>query len=368
MLIGIDGTPFFRKTDGIGRYNHDLLVTLARLHPDVTFVIAGFRGDTPEPDLCSDLPTNVRFHYAPLPRKVYQGIFSRIRPLSLGRLLPRFTHFIHGNFTLFPYIKAAATQKFLIIHDTTFLDMPEVVTPKNLQYLTKRVPWSIRKADHIGTISDFTYQRVVDEYPFGKKKLRSIGTGVQAVYFKSGTKKPPSLPKKYILAIGTLEPRKNLSSLVKAHGILPLTLQQKYPLVLGGSLGWDNRELREQIEQSTYVHHIGYVKESELPGLYQHASLFVFPSRYEGFGIPLLEAMASQTPIIASNIPLFQSIAKTHARYVDTDSPEALSASIEQVLMKPPSDRALKAAQEHARLFTWEAVAKKLWQEIKEDS
>lgn len=360
LEVGIDGTPFFRPIDGIGRYSHEIVSQLARQQPESKFTIIGFRGDKPNDELVNDLPGNIEFVYLPLPRRLYQGFFSRLFAINLAGLLPRFDHVIHLNFTLFPYIRRKGLKNVLFIHDTTFIDIPEVVTPKNLSYLKRRVPWSIKRADMVMTISDFTKARVKEIYKVPSSKIHMVGTGVQDIFFKK-SKKLTNLPGKYILAIGTLEPRKNLESLVKAHGKLPIKLQEKYPLVLGGSLGWDNQNLRRLIEKSENIHHLGYVDDADLPALYQGASLFVFPSIYEGFGIPLLEAMASRTPVLANDIELFRSIGEDYINYVDTKNTSKLTKAVINMLENPPSKEALDSGQRHAKKFSWSAVATKLW-------
>lgn len=357
--IGVDGTPFFRPIDGIGRYSHELLKELAEQKPDYRFTIIGFRGDKPNAELVDNLPRNVEFFYLPIPRKIYQGLFSKLIAVNLSLIAPRFDSILHLNFTLFPYIKRRGLKNLLFVHDTTFIDIPEVVTKKNLRYLRRRVPWSIKRAEKIITISDFTKSRIKDIYRLPPSKISMVGTGVQKVFFEKA-KKPRGLPGKYVLAIGTLEPRKNLESLVKAYLALPKDLRNKYALVLGGSLGWDNDELRRTIESSSKIHHLGYVDDKDLPGLYQSASLFVFPSLYEGFGIPLLEAMASEVPVIANDIPLFKDIAKNNVIYTNATDINELSNAISKALSAKLDKTRLAKTADHASQYSWESVARML--------
>lgn len=358
--IGVDGTPFFRPVDGIGRYSSNLIATIAKQHPKVSFTIIGFRGDSPNKELTNSLPGSVKFFYIPLPRRLYQGIFSKIIPVNLRFLLPKFNHVIHLNFTLFPYIKYPAATSTLFVHDTTFIDMPEVVTLKNLTYLQKRVPWSMKRTTGIATISEFTKIRINDIYNYPVEKIRMIGTGVDTTHFRQFSK-PKNLPPQYILAIGTLEPRKNLESLIKAYLKLPQRLQEQYSLVIGGSSGWKNERLMNLISSSDHIVHLGYVEDKDLPGLYQYASLFVFPSLYEGFGIPILEAMANKVQVLANDLNLFHSIGQSHINYVDARNLPAFTRSIKRQLENPLSKNRLVGAQKHAQKYNWEDSAERLW-------
>lgn len=367
LRIGVDGTPFFRAIDGIGRYSHDLVSTFAQQHPELKIVLVGFIGDRPNADLIDDLPANVSVYRLPLVRKLYQGLFSRVVPINIWPLAPRFDYFLHLNFTLFPYIYRGSLRNIVLVHDTTFIDVPEVVAKRNLPYLLRRVPWSIEKAAYTITNSEFTKRRVAKNFTLRPEQLYCIGTGIQDRYFKRTDKKVAGLPKQYLLCLSTLEPRKNLETLVHAHAALPSALRESYPLVLGGSLRFDNDSLRALIEQSEHVHHIGYVPEAELPSLYQNAALFVLPSQYEGFGIPLVEAMASRIPVIASDIGLFRSIGKDTLMYVDTMNINTLAQAIEYQLSQPPNKAMLEAAYTRARQFTWKKVVDKVWRLIGDD-
>jgi GT2 family glycosyltransferase/glycosyltransferase involved in cell wall biosynthesis len=361
--LGVDGTPFFRPIDGIGRYSSNIVASLANQRPDIKITIIGFKGDILNKELAKNLPTSVEFFYIPLPRRIYQGIFSRITPINLAFSLPKFNHVIHLNFTLFPYIKHVCTTHTVFIHDTVFHDIPEVVTPKNLSYLLKKVPWSLRRTTNIATISEFTKKRIHDIYSYPESKIHMVGTGVELTHSNT-SKKPRDLPINYILAIGTLEPRKNLESLVNAYLALPEALKKKYSLVLGGSIGWKNDALLSLIESSEYIKHIGYVEDKELPGLYSSASLFVFPSIYEGFGIPILEAMISKVPVLANDIAQFYSIGLDNISYVNTQDIQALSRKLAEILKQPPGEKHLVAAQKYAQGFAWNESADRLWETI----
>ncbi len=369
LFIGVDATPLCRETGGIGRYTHDLIKQLAQTHKEAAITLVGFRGDQLKKGVEDSLPSNVKFHKLPLPRRIYQIAFARLFAWNVGRLLPRFDVFLHPNFTLFPYIKQKGLKSFVIVHDTAYIDFPEVVEPRNRSYLNRRVPWSIKRAYKVLSISRFTADRIKDSYLFAENKNEVIGTGIDDAFFKHVQSKTKQLsfvlPKSYILFVGTLEPRKNLEVLIKAHSIMPNKLRSEYPLLLAGNIRADAKQLGLLIKESEYVQTTGFVSDFELAVLYQNAKLFVTPSRYEGFGIPLVEAMSKKVPIIASDIPIFRSIAENTVTFVDTKTPESLSKAITEALNNGPDKAQLDKAYSIAKNYSWDKVVERLWSVLK---
>ena len=161
----------------------------------------------------------------------------------------------------------------------------------------------------------------------------------------------------YLLAVGTLEPRKNYGFLLDLYG----TLRQKIdvpPLVVAGGDGWCSEALRVRIEHTPGVKRLGYVPHEHLPTLYRSAAALLFPTLYEGFGLPVLEAMASGTPVAASDIPVCREIGGEAARYATLDDTEAWTATITDILEAPPEAGTLR---QHAESFTWQKAAESTW-------
>ena len=309
-IITVDGTPFFRDIDGVGRYNHGLLKALARQNPGVKFIVIGFRGDNVATSLVPKL-ANVDTYLLPLPRRIYQILFARLIAIPVDRLLP-FQAMLHiaGNFTLFPYVRRSPT--LTIIHDLAYKDLPETVSKRNRTFLSRRVPWSIKRSGGVGVISNFTKERLLAAYPIAlKKNILIISCGLDEKFFtKIGTSsnknsrdfcRENDLPESsYLLAVGTIEPRKNLQLLIDAFVGLPETFQNQHPLLLIGKEGW-GKLLHTYDNPNIYP--AGYVADDILTALYENAALFISPSLYEGFGMPALEAYALGVNVATSDTP-----------------------------------------------------------------
>ena len=164
----------------------------------------------------------------------------------------------------------------------------------------------------------------------------------------------------YILCVGSLEPRKNLLRLLTAYGMLDRAIRERHRLVIAGFRGWRSEEVTRKVEELTpAVTYLGYVDRQELAALYRGSSLFVYPSLYEGFGLPPLEAMASGAPTLLSDIPVFREIFGKAALFCDTTRAESIAESLSSILDRPQvldlaRERGIALAQE----FSWDESAK----------
>ena len=167
-----------------------------------------------------------------------------------------------------------------------------------------------------------------------------------------------NLPNDYILFVGTMEPRKNLVRLGRAYKMLPEDLRRQHPLVIVGATGWDADPIRRELSSIPGVHLVGPVRRSLLPAIYHSASMFVLPSLYEGFGLPLLEAMAARLPIVTSNTGAAPEIVGAAGLCVDPMSISELAAAMERVLGDQDTATTLGAAgREKVRSFSWDKTA-----------
>jgi glycosyltransferase involved in cell wall biosynthesis len=170
------------------------------------------------------------------------------------------------------------------------------------------------------------------------------------------------LPERYILFVGTLEPRKNVQTLLQAFAqIIAETPQDDLMLVIAGGKGWGGEDYMSTVDTLKLHDHVrfaGFVEDDHLPALYRSALLFVYPSLYEGFGLPVLEAMACGTPVITSNRASLPEVAGDAALLVDPTRPEALAAAMTSIMNDGKLRQALRAkGLARARTFTWDAVA-----------
>ncbi len=231
------------------------------------------------------------------------------------------------------------------------------------------LPSAARRARKILTVSRSSAEDVMRCLQTSAAKIEVTPLGVRREFFfqKAGEAELESkyhIKKPFILAVGTLEPRKNLKTLLQAFALLPEDFRKRYQLVLAGKTGWGTREIRSYLAAyplSSQLRLPGYVPEHDLPSLYSAAEMFVFPSFYEGFGLPVLEALAAGCPVIASTAAALREIAGAAAIFVD---PEGPSSEWSRAMVRVAESADLRnslalAGPEEARKFTWELCASK---------
>lgn len=232
------------------------------------------------------------------------------------------------------------------------------------------LPSAARRARKILVVSRFSAGEVMRCLQVPAAKLEVTPLGVRKEFFsgrEGGTREVEAkyqLARPFILGVGTLEPRKNLKTLLRAFALLPVDFRKRYQLVLAGKRGWGNGELSSDLAasaKSSQLRMIGYVSEDDLPALYAAAEMFVFPSFYEGFGLPVLEALAAGCPVIASTAASLKEIAGSAAIFVDPAGPPSeWTRAMVRVAESADLRKALAlAGAEEARKFSWEACAGK---------
>ncbi|MEX2006660.1 MAG: glycosyltransferase family 1 protein [Candidatus Saccharimonadales bacterium] len=371
--IGIEGSPFFGSPTGIGQYARRLITAASKLGSDTHFEI--IRHWLPFKELRPPIAPNQRLSYRLVkwfPPAVYFQTFKR-----LGWFLPydaialrRYDAMLFFNFVVFPVRKKVKTIAF--IHDLSFIHFSEYTQVKNLTYMQKFVPYSIDRASHIITISQSTKNQIVEHYKVSPGKISIITPAINHSQFYqrpmheiSEIRKKYKLPTKYILYASTLEPRKNIEGILRSYSALGDDLKMEYGLVLAGGKGWKDESIFKTIDElrsaGENIITTGYVPDEDLPAIYSGATLFVYPSFYEGFGIPLLEAMACGVPVITSNNTSLPEVVGSAAILVEAGDTTALSKAINKVLNNPERANLLREkGLAQAKKFSWEKSAKKL--------
>ncbi len=307
---------------GIGRYALELARGLAR-HRDVDALrlYSAYRWvDDPEQALAANrtiaaLRRNVPF------KSVALEAYTQLRA-GMFRLHTRRMHdwLLHTpNYVLMPFAGPALTT----VHDLSWLSYPETHPIERVRFLERHLPPTLEKAAAIFTDSDFVADEIVTKLGVERSKLRVVALGVDAAYRPRGAAElAPVLARHgltgtaYLLVVATQEPRKNLARLARAYAALPIALRTRHPLVIVGARGWLNAELETALaplEARGETRRLGYVAEDDLPLLYAGAHAFAFPSLYEGFGLPVLEAIASGVPTLTSNVSSLPEIARDAA-------------------------------------------------------
>lgn len=282
-------------------------------------------------------------------------------------LLPRVDLTIFPNFATWPTSKSTLTAT--VVHDLTYLYFPEVVEEKNLAHLRRVVPRSVKQADFIITVSNSVKSELIKEFSLDPNRciVTPIPPGAE-FYRKSNQEvhQKYGIPtEKYIYFIGNLEPRKNLQVLLDAYLQLPAKIRKEYSLILAGSRGWKNESLQNDLEKAEKsgenVRHIGFIDQVDSPALYQKASVFVMPSIYEGFGMPILEALASHCPVIASDIPVLREVGGDIAIYANpADAADFRDKIVAQLGQNSTTPEWQKKAEENLARYSWEDNVKKI--------
>jgi len=242
--------------------------------------------------------------------------------------------------------------------------------PKDrVKAIVRRLQWAADTADAIITVSAFVREEVIERLGVPPEKVTAIHNGVDAAFQpKDASQTTGSLTQLglrhggYVLAVGTLEPRKNLARLCRAYRALPDATRQAFPLVLAGMKGWGDADFARDLaalEKEGSLVTPGYLEAAALRDLYAGAAVFVYPSVYEGFGLPVAEAMASGTPVITSNVSSLPEVAGDAARLVDPLSVDDIASALSQLLAdEGMRQRLAEAGLARAKVFTWDATAR----------
>ena len=240
------------------------------------------------------------------------------------------------------------------IHDLTSWIMPEVHTPSTLRADRTFEERILKRADGLIAVSENTRQDAIRLLGIEPGRIRTIHSGVAEEYFDA---QPRARAKPYVLFVGTIEPRKNLDTLLDAWGAMKRDLRQQFDLVIAGPQGWNSASTMERIRQE--AKYLGYVPEAEMPGLVAGAALFVYPSLYEGFGFPVAQAMAANVAVLCSGTSCLPEIAGEAGAYVDPRSAGDMAAQLTRLLeSREERSRLAQLGRVKAECYRWERCAR----------
>ncbi len=368
--IGLEVTAAVRQGGGIGRYVRELLQATAQRQDGFDYRLF-FASDNPVPHALPALPQNFRVRQLPFHDIWLARGWHRLQlPVPVTLITGSVDLYHSPDFTLPPTPKIPTV---LTVHDLSFVRDPESAAPGLRTYLNTVVPRSVSRATHILADSQATKDDLIDLYNTPADKVTVLYSGVgtefvpvadsatlSAVRAKYGIGAEP-----YIFSISTLQPRKNYQRLIQAFDIAMQQLQNtEIKLVLAGGKGWLYDEIFAEVERRNLQSRVifpGFVDDEDLAALYSGAEVMAYPSLYEGFGLPMLEAMACHTPVLTSTVSCLPEVAGDAAVCVDPYDLDAMAAGLIDTLENTAlrTDLVAKGIR-RASEFTWAKSAENL--------
>ena len=352
MRIAFDVSPLSHERTGVNNYIRGSLTGLVEVarprgHEIVAFAPTSVAGKRTIAEALAGLDTELRLVSLPGAHG-WRTAWSQLGYPPAERFIGRFDAL---HFTDWMYPPQKRGVRATTIHDLVPLHHPEWTTKRTRSMHRRKYRNAALTCDVVFANSSFTAGDFADTLGFPRDRVIVAPPGIAPEFTADGESAELGAP--YLLTVATLEPRKNLATLVDAFALLDDT---GLSLVVVGGQGWGEQP---QLDRPGVVR-LGRVHDDELARLYRGASVVVYPSRFEGFGMPITEAMASGAPVVASSHPSMNDAAGTAALRADPESPEAIAAKIREALAR--RDELHAAGIEHARRFSWRRVGEILLQ------
>lgn len=379
MRVFIDAQPLLGVRSGIGNYVRFLCNHLMMLDGiDLTLFFNRILKNIRSGELPFDSVGNSHFVYnSRYPYKVIRRL-CKPNPLyafPFDLLSKQKSLIFHGtNFTLTPSMNG---KSVITIHDLAYMIYPETTSERIYRHHTRWVPYSAQKAERIIAISEHTKNDIIRLLNIPETKIDIIPLAADPSFrplpadIVERTLRKLSLPQQYILFVGTLEPRKNLLGLFKTYELLLRNIDRPLKLVVVGAKGWKFSPLFDFIESRNLEQHVifaGYIDDEDLPAVYNGASVYVMPSVYEGFGLPILEAMQCGIPVIGSNVSSIPEIIDRYGILVPPDDYEQWAERIHSLTSDEQLHRQYRQLSlERATHYSWEKTAiatKKVYEKV----
>jgi alpha-1,3-rhamnosyl/mannosyltransferase len=377
LTVAVDITPFWEPLTGIGWYLYLLLRHLADCD-EVRIRLYG-------PSVVATAERRAPVVRLPQGQAVEEVIYEIPENLVLTagflmrwlRRAERLLIAADGNEVVFapnfrPPRRLGLARGALVatVHDLGFRRVPWTLREKTRRQLAESIDEIMLRAARLITVSAAVRDELAAYGYASPDRVRVVHHGAGQLEDLPVETPPAGLPERYGLHVGTLEPRKNIGRLLEAWRLLGELMEDRPVLVLCGGYGWQTGTIRRQVEAATaagWVWHPGYVTSGQLAALYRQAEVVVFPSLYEGFGLPAIEALAAGTPLVCSDIPALREVAGEAALYAPADSPQLLAEKLHRVLTDGGERRRLSSAGRARRKeFSWPESARRtlqVWRE-----
>lgn len=371
LHVGINGRSLFRQMTGVQHYAREVTRALCSLEPEgVDFTVFAGREGRREAEAGLPLATSFVPAGGPLRGMLWEQTLLK-RMVKKARIEVLFNP---GNVAPL----SSPVPSVVTVHDLAFLLFPQYFSRTFAAYYRQVIPRVITEARTVITVSESTRNDLVRLLDVPAEKIAVIPNGVSPAFRQRILKKDLAevreryrLPENFFLSISSLEPRKNLQNLLKAYRLLPEEVTSACRLVLAGAGNRVFADAGLEAELARIpggrVHILGYVPSEDLPALYRLSTTLVYPSLYEGFGLPVLEAMAASTPVISSNRSSLPEVAGHAAALVDPESVEELAAAMELIATDSGTRNLLiERGKKRSAQFSWEKTAKKTLEVLKD--
>jgi len=369
VVVGVDVYPFFERMTGVGWYAWNLLAALDRVDAGLECNLYGptflAPDDPAPPPMPGGTTMRLRAHHLPpdfvLPHRATLNLLRHmVEPLL--KLLDANDVLFAPNFFLHRDQLPFGPTCVATVHDLAFRARPDTVAPETLAELERRLPETLFRCERLIAVSESTADGLEEFLDVSRRRVHTIHEGLDPTFGADAetTDTLDEVATPYLLFVSTLEPRKNVTGVLRAFRLL---VEWGYPggLVLVGRWGWRTAAIRAELESSPVrdrVTHLDYVDRTRLPALYSHADALLFPSWIEGFGLPIVEAMACGTPVVTSGSSSMPEVAGPAAVYVDPASPHGIASAVSSLLDDAHHrQRLIALGRERVRRFSWDRAA-----------
>lgn len=368
VAVAVDIYPFYELKTGVGWYEWHLLGALDARDDGLELNLYGHTFLAPDEAAPPAPPggrrLRLRTHHLPA------GFLLPVAPTIwlLRRLVEPLLRVLDGNDVLFapnffPHADQLPFARAIVVtvHDLAFAVLPATVAPETLAQLRERLPATLYHATRLIAVSDATAGDLEAHLGISRRRLHTIHEGLDPdLAAAAATSEPPARRGRYVLFVSTLEPRKNPLGVLRAFQLLA---EWGYPgrLVLAGKWGWRTDAIRAELARSPVAHrieHLDYVPREQLVALYRGADCLLFPSWLEGFGLPILEAMACGAPVVTSGRSSMPEVAGPAAVYVDPDSAHGIASAVAALVADASHrERLVELGRRRAARFEWSRAA-----------
>ncbi|MFG6176668.1 glycosyltransferase family 4 protein [Halomonas sp. THAF12] len=385
MNVIVNLQPLLSPLTGIGHYTRELTNELLRRQAtegDSELMLEGLTGskrerlscqhpllleasDTSHRDSSAEPGGSKAWQFArrylrnPLTRRAYRWLYTQ--RLKHGGAQQHALYW-EPNYILLPW----RGRSVVTVHDLSHERYPECHPAERVAFFNRHLPASLERATRINVVSQFTANELRDLHDIDAERIDIVPPAVADRFCTApvaseevALQERYRLPARYLLSVGTLEPRKNLARVLEAYASLPREQQRLTPLLLAGMPGWGEQCWSASVQRAFdagTIRRLGYVPSNDLPGLYALASGFVYVSLYEGFGMPVLEAMAAGTPVLTASVTATAEVSAGAGIEVDPLNMEAIRHGLEQLLEDDHAHR-ISLGRERASCFSWSRSA-----------